>query len=153
MPREEIAFTAWPKIQSKAQIFRYGQSIFCLPHRPNFSDIFDLCLHWVSVVRGSSYMWVLLAEQFQNSQLLWETLVKNNCELAVVVDMKMMIRVQLTIITIIISLPKFLPISKSCGELFLWNRALILNQPHSAPIWNPDRLSSFHRTDVQAYKK
>ena len=21
------------------------------PHRPNFSDIFDLCLHWVSVVR------------------------------------------------------------------------------------------------------
>ena len=31
----------------------YGLSIFCLPHRPNFSDIFDLCLHWVSVVRGS----------------------------------------------------------------------------------------------------
>ena len=47
-PREEIAFTARPKIQS--QIFRYGQSIFCLPHRPNFSDIFDLCLHRVSVV-------------------------------------------------------------------------------------------------------
>ena len=21
-------------------------------HRPNFSDIFDLCFHWVSVVRG-----------------------------------------------------------------------------------------------------
>ena len=40
-----------PKIQSHSQIFRYGQSIFCLPHRPNFSDIFDLCLHWVSVVR------------------------------------------------------------------------------------------------------
>ena len=32
---------------------RYGRSIFCLPHRPNFSDIFDLCLHWVSVVRGT----------------------------------------------------------------------------------------------------
>ena len=51
-PREEIAFTVKPKIQSQSQIFRYGQSIFRLPHRPNFSDIFDLCLHWVSVVRG-----------------------------------------------------------------------------------------------------
>ena len=50
-PGEEIAFTARPKIHSLSQIFRYGQSIFCLPHRPNFSDIFDLCLHWVSVVR------------------------------------------------------------------------------------------------------
>ena len=47
--REEIAFTAWATIQSQSQNFRYGQSIFCLPHRPNFSDIFDLCLHWVSV--------------------------------------------------------------------------------------------------------
>ena len=52
MPREEIAITAPSKIQSKSQIFRYGRSIFCLPHRPNFSDIFDLCLHWVSVVRA-----------------------------------------------------------------------------------------------------
>ena len=43
-PREEIAFTARPKIQS--QIFRYGQS--------KFSDIFDLCLHWLSLVRNSS---------------------------------------------------------------------------------------------------
>ena len=54
-PREEIAFTARPKIQSQSQIFRYGRSIFCLPHRPNFSDIFDLCLHWVSVVRAYYY--------------------------------------------------------------------------------------------------
>ena len=54
-PREEIAFTARPKIQSQSQIFRYGRSIFCLPHRPNFSDIFDLCLHWVSVVRENCY--------------------------------------------------------------------------------------------------
>ena len=22
------------------------------PHRPNFSGVFDLCLHWVSVVRA-----------------------------------------------------------------------------------------------------
>ena len=51
-PREEVAFTAWPKIHSHSQIFRNGRSIFCLPHRTNFSDIFDLCLHWVSVVRG-----------------------------------------------------------------------------------------------------
>ena len=51
-PREEIAFTARPKVQSQSQIFSYGGSIFCLPHRPNLSDIFDLCLHWVSVVRA-----------------------------------------------------------------------------------------------------
>ena len=50
-PREEIAFTARPKIHSHSQIIRYGGSIFCLPHRPIFSDILDLCLHWVSVVR------------------------------------------------------------------------------------------------------
>ena len=52
-PREEIAFTEWPKIHSHSQIFRYGRSIFCLPYRPTFSDIIDLCLHWVSVVRGT----------------------------------------------------------------------------------------------------
>ena len=49
-PREEIAITARPKIQSQAQIFRYSQSIFCLPRWPNFTDIFDLCLLWVSAV-------------------------------------------------------------------------------------------------------
>ena len=54
-PREEIAFTARPKIHSHSQVFRYGQSIFCLPHRPKFSDFFDLCLHWVSVVRENLY--------------------------------------------------------------------------------------------------
>ena len=43
-PREEIAFTARPKIPSQSQIFRCSRSIFCLPH-------LDLCLHWVSVVR------------------------------------------------------------------------------------------------------
>ena len=48
-PGEEIAFTARPKIHS--QILKYGRGIFCLPHRPKFSDFFDLCLHWVSVVR------------------------------------------------------------------------------------------------------
>ena len=46
-PREAIAFTALPKINSQSQIFRYDRSIFCLPHRPKFSDTFDLCLHWV----------------------------------------------------------------------------------------------------------
>ena len=54
-PGEKIAFTARPKIKSQSQIFRYGLSIFCLPHRPKFSDFFDLCLHWVSVVRGLVY--------------------------------------------------------------------------------------------------
>ena len=50
-PTEEIAFRAQPKIQSQSQLFWYGRRMFCLPHRPNFSDIFDLCLHWASVLR------------------------------------------------------------------------------------------------------
>ena len=52
-PSEEITFTARPKIKSQSQIYRYGRSKFCLPHRPKISD--ELCLHWVSVVRGSGY--------------------------------------------------------------------------------------------------
>ena len=62
-PREEIAFTTRPKIHSHSQIFRYGRSIFCLPHRPNFSDIFDLCPHWLSVVRGWSLQNFLIRTQ------------------------------------------------------------------------------------------
>ena len=54
-PRKGIYLTARPKVQSQFQIFRYGQSIFCLPHQPNFSDIFDLCLHCVSVVRDDGH--------------------------------------------------------------------------------------------------
>ena len=53
-PREKIAFTKRPKIHSHFQFFRYGQSIFCMSHWPNFSDIFDVCLHCVFVVRGST---------------------------------------------------------------------------------------------------
>ena len=49
-PGEEIAFTAQQKIKYQSQIFRYGRSIFCLPHRLKILDFFDLCLHWVSVV-------------------------------------------------------------------------------------------------------
>ena len=56
--REEIVVTARPKIISQSQIFRYGERIFCLPHRPKFSDFFDLRLHWASVVRGSSHFFV-----------------------------------------------------------------------------------------------
>ena len=41
-----------PSLHSK--IFRYGRSIFCLPHQPKISDFFDLCLHWVSVVRATA---------------------------------------------------------------------------------------------------
>ena len=60
-PSEEIAITARPKINSYSQIFWYGQSIFCLPHWPKFSYFFDLCLHWVSVVRGSG-IWFFLVQ-------------------------------------------------------------------------------------------
>ena len=58
MPDEEIIFTARTKIHSHFQIFRYGRSIFCLPHWPNFSDIFEFCLHWVSIVRGVDYQFI-----------------------------------------------------------------------------------------------
>ena len=60
-PKEERAVTARPKIQSESQIFRYGWSIFCLPHQPNFLDIFDLCLHRVSIVRAPN-KWTLLTD-------------------------------------------------------------------------------------------
>ena len=49
-PGEVIVFTGRTKINSHSQIFRYGQSIFYLSHRPKFSDFFDLCLNWVSTV-------------------------------------------------------------------------------------------------------
>ena len=62
-PREK--FTAWPKIQSQSQIFRYGRSMFCLPHRPNFSDIFDLSFHWVCVVRAIAPKYFSLAQKSQ----------------------------------------------------------------------------------------
>ena len=42
MPGEEIPFTARAKIKSQSQIYRYGPSIFCLPHRPKISGAFDL---------------------------------------------------------------------------------------------------------------
>ena len=45
----------WPKIHSYSQICRCGQSIFCLSHRPKFSDFFNLYLHWVSIVCDFSY--------------------------------------------------------------------------------------------------
>ena len=54
-PGGEIAFTAQPKIKSQSQIYRYGRSIFCLPHWPKISGFFDLCLYWVSVVRGPAF--------------------------------------------------------------------------------------------------
>ena len=68
-PREETAFTARPKIQSQSQIFRYGGSIFRLPHPPNFSDIFDLCLHWVSVVHAVKHCWALSTNCLSKSLL------------------------------------------------------------------------------------
>ena len=63
-PGEEIAFTGRPKIKSQSQIIKYSGKIFRLPHWPKFSDFFDLCLHWVSVVRGfkywTSYLYIAL---------------------------------------------------------------------------------------------
>ena len=55
-PGEEIAFPARLKINAHPYIFRYCRSKFYLPHWPKLSDFFfDLCLHWVSLVRDLSY--------------------------------------------------------------------------------------------------
>ena len=69
-PGEKIAFTARPKINSHFQIFRYRRSIFCLPHRPKFSDLLDLCLHWVSVVRSPWSYLLLTCELLQQITIL-----------------------------------------------------------------------------------
>ena len=61
---------ARPKIHSHSQIFRYGRSIFCLPHPPKFSEIFDLCLHWVSIVRDLKIWMISLWDFFEI--FLWE---------------------------------------------------------------------------------
>ena len=55
IPGEEITSTAQLKIHSHSQIVRNSRNIFCLPHRPKWSDFFDICLHWVSLVRVSPY--------------------------------------------------------------------------------------------------
>ena len=73
-PRQKIAFTARPKIHSHSQIFRYGGSIFCLPHRPEFSGFFDFCLHWVSVVRVISYLVSNIVQTFQHRIELFQRL-------------------------------------------------------------------------------
>ena len=43
-----------PKIHSHSQIFRYDQSIFCLSHRPNFSDIFGCQQSVPAMITGKS---------------------------------------------------------------------------------------------------
>ena len=67
-PRVDKAFTAQPKIHYHSQILRYGRSKFCLPFRPNISDIFDICLHWVSVVRGYAHVCLHDLMIVQNAQ-------------------------------------------------------------------------------------
>ena len=71
-PREEIAFTARLKIHSHSQIFRCGRSMSCLPHRFIFSDIFDLCLHSVSVVRAKNYCILLSSNTTAVTDACWQ---------------------------------------------------------------------------------
>ena len=83
-------------------IFRYGGSTFCLPHRPNFSDIFDSCLHWVSSVRVRGYWrncsnlvetleWVRVVLKFICSEK-----VTNFCEISIV-DLSNVVTVKSTV--------------------------------------------------------
>ena len=46
------------KLNPNPKFLGTAKAYFCLPHRPNLSDFFDLCRHWLSVVRGYSY-WLL----------------------------------------------------------------------------------------------
>ena len=65
-PIEEISFTARPKIHYHSQFFKYGWSIFCQTHWPIFSDIFDLCLHWVPVVCGLYKLYNIIQQRGEN---------------------------------------------------------------------------------------
>ena len=65
---EEIVVSARPTTKSQSQIFRYGQSLFCLPQRPKISDFFDLCLHWMSVVRA-------LGHDLSCSEGIWRSVI------------------------------------------------------------------------------
>ena len=71
-PGKEIAFTARPKIKSQSQIYSCGRSIFFLPHRPRFSGFFELCLHWVSVVRA--FLFPLISSEQSIAVLEWNVL-------------------------------------------------------------------------------
>ena len=53
-PREEVAFTARPKIHSHSQIFKYGRNIFCLPHRPKFHWVFVVCAMYKAFVANQT---------------------------------------------------------------------------------------------------
>ena len=55
-------------LHAHSKTFRYCQSIFCLLHRPNLSDMFDLCLHWASVVRG----WDMRGTHFHHMWRIWQ---------------------------------------------------------------------------------
>ena len=61
-PGEEIDFTARLKSKSQSQIYRYGQSIFYLPHRHKISGFFVLCLHILGVRSPC-----MQSSQFRNS--------------------------------------------------------------------------------------
>ena len=81
-----MAFTAWPKIYSHSQIFRYGRSKFHLPQRPNFSDFFYLCLHWVSVVRDLIYQQERNQGAWKNisfGRIEWRLWFKKTCDYTV----------------------------------------------------------------------
>ena len=73
--------TARPKINSQSQIFRYGRSIFLLPHRPKFSDLFDLWVYLVSVVRVSRYVknGAYLPDEFSHQICIsWESKIQRS---------------------------------------------------------------------------
>ena len=51
---------------------------FCLPHRPKFSDFFDLSLHWVSVVRVLRQKFAPLRPQFLRTWTRWTAGLEGN---------------------------------------------------------------------------
>ena len=45
-----------PKSTPTAKFLGTAEAYFCLPHQLKFSDFFDLCLHWVSIVRDLAHL-------------------------------------------------------------------------------------------------
>ena len=51
MHDKEMAYRTWPRITPQSQMFNIAEAF-----NPDISYFFDLCLHWMSLVRGLSYL-------------------------------------------------------------------------------------------------
>ena len=52
----EMAYKTWPRITPQSQMFNVAEAYLSATFNPDISNFFDLCLHWMSLVRGLSYL-------------------------------------------------------------------------------------------------